>query len=197
VSGCAPRRPGFDARSPRRGTVHTPAGSPVAGLARQSFSCRARYARYSRAPEVRGEPRGSSDELQDAEPGGILSIPTEPQPAAATAPHQLSDSTHAAGQHFIDDQIEAHPRAGMRVDARGPRDGDRHAVSGCSAAPAAAHLPPPRIGGHRGRDTRVRRGTCPHGVTVLVRNDEVADWPDAVVALPPDGRRKIDLQAVR
>src|SRR2546423_9157679 len=82
----------------------------------------------------------SSNKLQDAESSWILPVPPQPHPAAASAPHELSDAARATRQHLVDDQVEAQLAPCVRVNARRPRNRDGDTIPGGSAAPFSSHL---------------------------------------------------------
>src|SRR5947208_16790754 len=69
----------------------------------------------------------SSNELENPEATRILPVAPQPHPAPATAPHQLAHAPHAAGKHFINDEVEAHTAARVRIYAGRPRNGYSHA----------------------------------------------------------------------
>src|SRR5438874_6982768 len=63
----------------------------------------------------------SSNELENPEATRILPVAPQPHPPPATAPHQLAHAPHAAGEHFINDEVEAHTAARVGIYAGRPR----------------------------------------------------------------------------
>src|SRR6266540_2660053 len=129
----------------------------------------------------------SSHELQDPEPPRVLAVSAQPHPAVAPAPHQLPRPPRAAGEHFIDDEIEAHAPADVRPRIAGPGQSQGDAIAPLRAPPTPAHA----VWIAR----RVARDPHAEG-PVLFRDNDVAARP----APPPLPRTplpsQVELQAV-
>src|SRR6266581_4053439 len=63
----------------------------------------------------------SSHQLQYPELLRLLPVAPEPDPAIATAPHELAGAPHAVGEHFVNDKVEPHaPRAASGAPGESP-----------------------------------------------------------------------------
>src|SRR5207247_3118571 len=83
----------------------------------------------------------SSHQLQHAEPLRLLPISPQPHPSVATAPDELSRTPLAAGEHLVNDKVEADLAADVGAMPFRPRDREGNAVALLGAPPGAVDRP--------------------------------------------------------
>src|SRR3989442_12342125 len=79
----------------------------------------------------------SSNKLQDTHPLRLLPISPQPHPSVPAAPDELPRPSHSAGEHLVNDKVEADPAADVRAVPIGPGDRQRDAVAALRASPGA------------------------------------------------------------
>src|SRR5205807_4839544 len=81
----------------------------------------------------------SSHQLQHTHPVHVLPISPQPHPSVAATPDELPRPPQPSGEHFVHEQIEAHPPADVGALPLRPRHAERHAKPALQPPPGTAH----------------------------------------------------------
>src|SRR5438552_18061937 len=81
----------------------------------------------------------SSHQLQHTHPVHVLPISPQPHPSVAATPDELPRPPHPSREHFVHEQIEAHPPADVGALPLRPRHAERRAKAALQPPPGAAH----------------------------------------------------------